>query len=105
MRMEATEGRWETLEIVLEGLCHIVIELIVAGWSVHNEEGALRGVCQGDLFREEAEVWNGVGVVIFDGVCVQADEMDVTRLKREVLLAKQLLINLVTIAENVMIPN
>ena len=72
---------------------------------MHDEEGSLCGVCQGDLFREEAEVRHGMGVVIFDSVCVQADEMDVTRLKREVLLAKQLLINLVTIAENVMIPN
>ena len=48
---------------------------------MHDEEGSLCGVGQGNLFREEAEVRHGMGVVILDSVGVQADEMDIACLK------------------------
>ena len=72
----------------LEDVGHVVVELVAERLGVHRHDGARRRGGSGlAVSAQEGKIGNGHGIVVFEGVCVETDEVICAGVERKIRLA------------------
>lgn len=88
----------------IEVVCHIVVELFGERDGMHGDDGARDGGGDAvDVALNVVEVRDIVGIVVFEGIGVEADKMEKSGIETEIVRAVDFMIGVFAGAEAIMI--
>ena len=102
--VQAEQEARELVDVIIEYLRYVVVKLLGVGRCMHAHHGAVEVERIGRAFRlHEVEVRHRTGVVILDGIGVEANELYLSGDEAEVGVAVDGLIGLVARAQTVVV--
>ena len=102
--VQAEQQARKIVDVIIEYLRYVVVKLLGVGRCMHAHHGAVEVERIGRAFRlHEVEVRHRTGVVILDGIGVEADELYLSGDEAEVGIAVDGLIGLVARAQAVVV--
>lgn len=95
MTAEAEGERGIAADFVLEELRHVVVELVGKRLGMHGHDGARHTRWQGiAIGADKGEIGHGDGIVVLEGVRVEAQDMEVARIEGEVGRAEEVAVDI-----------
>lgn len=95
MAAEAEGERGIAADFVLEELRHVVVELVGKRLGMHGHDGARHTRRQGiAIGADKGEIGYGDGIVVLEGVRVEAQDMEVARIEGEVGRAEEVAVDI-----------
>ena len=104
MTVETEHQLGQLVDVVIEGLCHVIVELLGERRSMHTNDRAVELICPiGPLGLDKVEIGNWLRVIVLDGVGIEAHKLHSACDKSKVGIAKSHLVSLCPCTETVVI--